>query len=103
MELFTFAHDVEDRGADMPCDLFRWAFVIEKGSIGFTHQHRFKDTKQWRSSHTTCYMVWWTGEWNKFGSDHMYYDGPHCMFSLGPLTFQYVPRDGWCEQCYDER
>lgn len=36
------------------------------------------------------------------GEEHIYYDGPHCSFSLGylHLCWEGDPRTGWCEKCY---
>jgi len=34
------------------------------------------------------------------GSEHLYYDGPHCSFSLGFLHLNW--RYWWCKKCCEE-
>lgn len=36
----------------------------------------------------------------KFGQEHMYYDGPHCMYDLGP--FSLYKSWNWCTKCMPE-
>lgn len=53
------------------------------------------DVLTWRvvgqtSMTLSCRWAW--------GFEHMYYDGPHCMFSLGFLHFNWEPE--WCDGCW---
>ncbi len=36
-----------------------------------------------------------------FGIDHIYYDGPHCIYKFGPISF-YKIGIGWCKKCSSE-
>lgn len=36
----------------------------------------------------------------RIGAQHIYYDGPHCFYQLGPLTFVECWR--WCTKCSPE-
>lgn len=100
MILFNFKNEPEVRGEEFPCSNFRWTFQIGKWFIGFCHQHQGKETGKWRDSHTKCYEIIFTKEF-KFGIDHIYYDGPHCLYNFGFITIQWG-RD-WCDKCYGER
>ena len=37
----------------------------------------------------------------KISVDHMYYDGPHCLYQFGPLRF-YKSWD-WCKKCMPDQ
>lgn len=76
----------------------RWVVELSGCSISLVSQYRVRTTGEWRPSHVDCYAVSLTRHW-AVGQEHVYYDGPHCFFSLGPLHVQYVPRGGWCERC----
>lgn len=87
-----------ERRAGFPCTAFRWSFQLDRGFIGFVHQHHIDG--KWRDSHVSIWGVAWNGEW-AWGEVHFYYDGPHCMFRAGPLTVQWVNLD--CPKCWGEK
>lgn len=75
------------------CSAFRWTFQVDiaGGFIGFVHQHCIKD--KWYNSHTRIFGFQKMVKWS-WGIDHFWYDGPHCVFSFGPLQFQW-----WNDKC----
>lgn len=105
MILWKFKETLETRGNDMPCSAFRWVFEIDASrdgfNIGFVHQHQDKMTREWNSSHTAVYEITGT-RYFKLGSQHVYYDGPHCSFSLGFIHFVWGGgiRTNWCKKCH---
>jgi hypothetical protein len=74
-----------------PCTAFRWTFQVEKEFIGFIHQAQ--SDGEWHDSHTRVFGFQKMGTW-RWGIDHFWYDGPHCVFSFGPLQFQW-----WNDKC----
>jgi len=87
----------------MPCSAFRWTLQIEafrwRVAVGLYHQFQTRSDGQWHTSHTTLYDAQ-LGFPIRFGTDHWYYDGPHCSLELGLLHFNWCGRDGWCDKCY---
>ena len=55
-----------------------------------------KDT-DWRLGYDYR-SVYLSTDW-QWGSYHIYYDGPHCGFSLGFLHFNWTNSD--CKKCYE--
>ena len=98
--LWKFKEIPEDRGDYMPNAAFRWTFQIGWAWAGFVWQCRSRKTEKWRNSTAGYYVVrLWRRLW--FGVRHDYYDGPHCMLSLGWLRFEWTGdlRDQWCTKC----
>ncbi len=96
MILFTCKNEPETREG-YPCKAFRWSFQIEPTSIGFIHQHQHQNG-EWDDSHTAVYIAYLDRPF-KLGSDHIYYDGPHCIYQLGFLRLM---RGNWkCKECID--
>lgn len=96
MILWRSAERPEERGETYPCSAFRWVLEIGWCYAGFFHQHRWRDTGEWCSSHTNLYMVSVTKHF-QLGQHHAYYDGPHCSLSLGWLHFCW---GSWrCKRC----
>jgi hypothetical protein len=99
MILFKFKERPETRGDGFPCKAFM--DVIEASldrngfEFGLFHQYKIGDT--WHTSHTDCLSVAITSHW-LWGDSHLWYDGPHCCFSLGFLHIHYS-RLGWRCKC----
>lgn len=98
MILWKFKEEPETRGDNYPCSAFRWTFQIRKWGLGFIHQHKFKKTGEWKSSHTRLYMVN-ISKYLRLGSEHWWYDGPHCFFSIGFIHFNWGGWRGSCDKC----
>jgi hypothetical protein len=99
MNLFTFRERPETRGEGFQCSAFRWALQASRWAIGLVHQYKYGD--EWHDSHTRVVEVSVHRPW-LWGAYHAYYDGPHCVFSFGPVHVQWsgALRDGWCEKCH---
>lgn len=104
MILFKFKETPETR-SNFPCTAFRWTLQSEawwrkrsKGvSIGLIHQHKLSG--KWYSSHTDVYKVSLT-PYFEVGTEHVYYDGPHCMLDLGFIHFMW---GNWkCKRCFSD-
>lgn len=92
----------------MPCQAYRKAFQVslwdKNGTKGFFvewgPQHKFRDSTEWRTHHAVGRWFSVTNHF-KWGGEHFYYDGPHCMFSVGFLHF------GWsnweCKECLGDK
>ena len=100
MILFKFNEEKEDRGESMPCLAFRWTFQVGKWWMGFVHQHQHKSDLKWNDNHSALYEISLVKSF-RFHTQHIYYDGPHCMLQLGWLRFDYGgnPFTGWCYRC----
>lgn len=98
MILWTFKNRPETRGDDMPNKAFRWALKLERWCFGLAHECQDRKTGEWEDSHTDRYDISLERRW-MWGSHHFYYDGPHCMFALGPIRIQWAPLDGHCAKC----
>lgn len=108
MILFKFKATPEIRDlepgntVDWPCKAFRWVIEISLDrhgfSFGLVNQHQLKSTGEWKSSHVDAYMINVTRHW-AWGSDHFWYDGPHCLFSLGFIHVCWVNHA--CVKCLD--
>jgi hypothetical protein len=99
MIIYKFKEIPETR-IGFPNSAFRWVFVIEKWSIGFEWQYKDKTNREWNTCHSQVYEIYF-GKPFQFGTQHIYYDGPHCMFSLGLIHFCWGgnPFTGWCKKC----
>lgn len=66
--------------------------------IEYQYQYHYRGQEEW----CDCHSERWGVEINShflFGQEHMYYDGPHCFFSLGFLHIQWV---NWkCRKCFE--
>jgi hypothetical protein len=101
------SREVPETREGFPCSGFRWVFEIDIGkrgvSAGFVHQHKFNGDTKWYSSHTMQYVVSVTNYWT-LGSEHFWYDGPHCVHSLGPIHVCHGGGlfTGRCKKCESE-
>ncbi len=81
------------------CDKWRSAFEIRLTrrifSIGITEQFHPRN-HVWRTSHSGGFEMSIHGHFS-FGRYHQWYDGEHCMFSLGFLHFTWAKRG--CKKC----
>lgn len=102
MILAKFRESPETRGEAFPCKAFRWTLQASadrsRASFGFVHQYHCRD--EWQSSETAIYRVSVSRNW-RWGREHVYYDGPHCMLMLGFLRFDWCgsPFTQWCKKC----
>lgn len=94
--LFTGKEEPEIRSG-FPCTAFRSALIIDGWYLGWVRQYHIPG-EGWLTNHTGAYGVGLSSKWS-FGVYHIYYDGPHCGFRLGPLRFEWGTKDGWCEKC----
>lgn len=81
-----------------PCKSFRWVLEAQWFYLGLVYQYQLRSNDQWVSSHTIQYSVCLNRYWS-FGGEHIYYDGPHCSFSIGPVHFNWW--NGSCEKCFE--
>lgn len=58
-----------------------------------------KRIAKWYDSHTRVFQLWYHGEWG-LGQDHIWYDGSHCQFALGPFRVQWSNPS--CKKCSGE-
>lgn len=86
MNLFTFKQT----------NNYRWAIECSISSIGLVKQYLDKSGK-YDSSHTEVYEIS-VNKYFKFGFDHIYYDGPHCLLYIGFIAIQYNGTK-WCKKC----
>ena len=101
MIIFKFKEVAETRVGEHFCKAFRWTFQLGLSYVGFIYQH--KSDNVWHDNHACNYLVSVTKHFH-LGSSHIYYDGPHCSFSLGFVHFLWSGgiKTNWCEKCYDE-
>jgi hypothetical protein len=107
MILFKFKHrEAETLVGVAPlfngsCQAFRWTFQLGLFYMGFIYQYKRDDV--WHDNHLLNYLVSVTKHFH-LGIDHVYYDGPHCSFSLGWVHFLWSGgiRTHWCEKCCDD-
>lgn len=87
------------QGENFSCRAFRWILEVTNSSIEVVHQHEYDG--KWFSSHTNAYGISRSNVW-KFGTQHVYYDGPHCSFHIGKICVYWGgdPRTNWCKKCY---
>jgi hypothetical protein len=88
MILWKFKEHLETRGEEMPCRAFRWVLEIGHFYFGLVAQHQFRGSSEWHDSHVHMYQVCITKHW-ALGLQHVYYDGMHCSFSIGPIHFNW--------------
>ena len=100
MILWKSKEDPEDRGDAYPNSAFRWTFQAGEWHLGFVHQARDRHTGEWNNGHARNYEIWITKHF-RLGIQHVYYDGPHCSFSIGWIHFNWSGgiRSGWCTKC----
>jgi hypothetical protein len=104
MILWSSREKAEDKPALPHIGRRAWRFVLETGvivnawSIGLTEQVWFMDkvgNYTWEPA--TRYMDVALTRKFKWGSQHAYYDGPHCAFFLGFIHFHWAWN--WCKKC----
>lgn len=78
-------------------DVYRWILELEKWSISLTVQHKNKKDRAWHFSNLG-FSIYITKNF-RFGSNHIYFNGSHCVFSLGWVHFYRTPLSRWCEKC----
>lgn len=100
MIFWKFKESPETRGDEYPCKAFRWVIDASLTHFGIYSQFQCKSTDKWESSHSTLYEICINGRWC-WGSQHIYYDGPHCSFSIGFIHFNWggSPWTNWCKKC----
>jgi len=104
MILWKSKEVLETRGGNWPCAAFRSMIECTANfdgiSLGFYRQYQLRSTSIWETSHVGIYefridkrFLW--------GSKHVYYDGPHCSYSIGPIHFSWNGRfrTGYCKKC----
>jgi len=77
-----------------------WASGWKNGvSIDLLHEILHEKGEEWDPHRGEYFTIAITPHF-MLGEDHMYYDGPHCSFSLGFLHFCWSY--WWCDKCYKE-
>lgn len=108
MYLFSFKHFTEDKETVGGCGRRAWRWNFGFGTwggwfgvwLGFEQQVKFLDKENEWYGPIDFVTVSLTRHW-AWGSTHMYYDGPNCLFSLGFLHFSW--RGENCKKCWGER
>lgn len=79
----------------------RWALQVGLFFAGLVLQYQPRGSNKWHDIDSDQWLLSfdWQPRFWMFGVHHVYWDGPHCFVALGPLRFQWRPRDGWCEKC----
>jgi hypothetical protein len=95
-----FTEEPETRQG-FPCKAFRKVIEIRFDSIALLHQYHIDG--KWKSSHTDvrsiCLMKiknWTLG----YKEDHFWYDGTHCIYTIGPIGIQWD--DYNCKKCHPD-
>ena len=94
--IIPFKEEPETR-LGFPCTAFRWSFQLDSDFIGIVHQHQING--DWNDSHTRVWAVYLMKDF-LWGEEHFWYDGPHCLFSVGPIRFQWYNPS--CKSCNGE-
>jgi hypothetical protein len=94
MILWASKEKVDDRDI-AACSVHRDVLEIGRYYLSWNIQGKFKSDGQWKEVHTRL-SVCATKVWD-LGSQHFYYDGNHCFFSLGYLHFYRQKVD--CKKC----
>lgn len=77
---------------------WRWCLEFDWASISLNQYVKFESEQDWNFLQVPVSYFYVALEKRfKFGSEHFYYDGPHCSFSLGFLRFYW--RYWWCKKC----
>lgn len=96
--MILFTHRLESPFNDY-YDARRWALELAAANsavyLSYQTELLSKETKEWRG--VGSYFVASLSTRFRWGSDHGYYDGPHCSFSLGFLHFAWS--HWWCKKC----
>lgn len=95
MILWKFKEEFETR-ENFPCEKFRWVIQTGKWFIEIINQYKLKDLTEWTNSSTLVYGVEFTKHF-EIGSEHIYYDGTHCFFSIGWMHIRYHNPN--CKKC----
>lgn len=100
MILWRGKEEPETRGSHYPYNAFRWTLQAHASwdsmGLGFVQQGRSRQSQEWSSSHVAVHEVNITRHW-AWGSDHIYWDGPHCFYSFGFVHFGWM---NWnCKRC----
>jgi hypothetical protein len=70
--------------------------------VSWTCQGRRKDdTSAWHAFYASDSTGFSINDCWSWGSMHVYYDGPHCFYSVGPIHFHWNDWD--CKKCDEER
>lgn len=77
---------------------WRWTLFISRSAIGLQEEVTFDLGVSWRLA-IRYYCLSVTGHW-AIGGHHVYYDGSHCSFSIGPVHAAWS--SGRCAKCEGE-
>ena len=79
------------------------AIEIEKWHIAIVKFVRFQNlaNNKWCKWKVIAFNGIGFSKYFKFGADHMYYDGPHCIYSLGWFHVWIDPES--CKKCEVEK
>lgn len=86
MRIFSFRYNKCENGVGDPCE-WRWTFDVGLRFISFNHEYRVVGDDEW-SLASMYYNVSFTNHF-RLGRSHAYYDGPHDVFSLGFIHFNW--------------
>jgi hypothetical protein len=90
---------IKKRETERPEKDFRWAIDISFSSLALTNVVRGDEEKNlWRPV-GRYFGIYINRHWS-WGSEHIYYDGPNCSFSIGFLHIAW----SWnfCQKCFEE-
>jgi hypothetical protein len=76
------------------CSAYRWSLRLSWTFIGLVRQFHYNG--EWADSHTMVYCIALMKD-IEWGAYHFWYEGPHCLFSLGPFRVQWY--NSSCEIC----
>ena len=94
MVIFGFGelHDIPSH-MSKSITAYRWAIEIDWFVVGLIRQNKRHGRWEYGAEYYTASI---RQRWH-VGSRHDYYNGPHCSFSLGFLSFAWS--GDWCEKC----
>lgn len=77
----------------------RYVLELVRWGVSWLCQYKSRSDGQWHAIHADDRGFFFTRHFH-LGFEHVYYDGPHCMFSLGWLHFHWNNWD--CKHCLGE-
>ena len=102
--IFWKSKEVPETREGFPSKAFRWVLdgkvsrKEKEAHFGFFYEWQH-ETGKWITTNV-IYAVSLNSFW-MWGSNHTYYDGPNCSFSIGPIHFTWSghPMTSECRKC----